>query len=95
MVCSVWVLILCHRDDCTDVCKAGIPKLLSVEHSESVNGLVAKVGPFKSLYVCFVLEKISWGNFVVYCLILSSVSGVWFSARENMLLFGISLVFYA
>lgn len=31
--------------------------MLSVEHFENVNDLVAKVGPFKSLIVCFVLEK--------------------------------------
>lgn len=53
----MWVLILCHRDDCTEVFNAGIPELLSVEHFENVNDLVAKVGPFKSLIVCFVLEK--------------------------------------
>lgn len=69
--------------------------MLSVEHFENVNDLVAKVGPFKSLYVCFVLEKLSWGNLVMYCLILTSIFGVWVSAKENILLFGISLVFYA
>lgn len=85
-------LIPCRGDDCTKVCKAGIPKLLSVEHSESVNYLVAKVGPFKSLYLCFVLEKMSWGHFVMYCLILSSIFVVWVSGRKNMLLFGISFL---
>lgn len=87
------MLILCQRDDCTEFAKQEFQNCC-LWNTESVNDLVAKVGPFKSLHVCFVLEKISWGNFVMYYLILSSVSRVWFSGRENMLLFGISLVFY-